>query len=126
VVSVGIGKWYSVSQYLNSEYFCTGLHFNNKIDTMSYRYRYDKRKACHFILKYLVENDVQRDSSWEPVVDRDFVSIKTFVKNSKYDYNILYPAVYLLARNKHIEHNDPNGFLDDNTNIELLPLGKDV
>lgn len=93
---------------------------------MSYRYRNQKRKACHFILKYLVENDVERDPSWEPLVDPPKTSISTFIKNSNYDFAILYPAVFLLLKNNHIEYNDPNGFLDDNSSLALLPSGKEA
>lgn len=93
---------------------------------MSYSYRAKKRKACHFILQYLVEHDVERDPSWEPIVDRGIISISILKKISKYGYNTLYPAVYLLSRNGHVEYNDPNGFLDDNTDIELLPAGKEA
>jgi hypothetical protein len=93
---------------------------------MSYPYRAKKRKACHFILQYLVENDVDRDPSWEPLVDRKVISIKTIMSISKYGFDTLYPAVYLLSRNGHIEFHDPNGFLDDNTNLELLPSGKEA
>jgi hypothetical protein len=91
---------------------------------MSYIYRNKKRKACHLILKYLVEHDVQRDPSWEPLEERETVSINTFINNTKYDYKILYPAVHLLARNEQIEYNDRNGFLDDNSDLELLPAAR--
>lgn len=93
---------------------------------MSYPYRTKKRKACHFILEYLVKHDVDRDPSWEPIADREVISIKSIVSISKHGFDILYPAVYLLSRNGHIEYNDPNGFLDDNTNLNLLPSGKEA
>jgi hypothetical protein len=94
---------------------------------MSYPYRAKKRKACHFILEYLVKHDVPRDPSWEPLVDREKkISIETIKSITKYGFEIIYPAVYLLSRNNHIEYNDPNGFLDDNTDLELLPSGKEA
>lgn len=93
---------------------------------MSYSYRVKKRKCCHFILKYLIDNDVERDPSWEPLKDREKISINTFVEKFGYDYKVLYPAVFLLDRNNHIEYQDPNGFLDDDSNLELLPLGKEA
>jgi len=93
---------------------------------MSYSYRTKKRKACHFILQYLVNKDVPRDSTGDPLEEREIISIKTFTSVSKYGFDILYPAIYLLLRNKHIDHNEPNGFLDDNTNLDLLPEGKEA
>ncbi len=93
---------------------------------MGYLYRTKKRKCCHFILGYLIKKDVKRDPSWEPVENREIISINTFLSISKFDYEILYPAVYLLERNNHIEHKDPNGFLDDNSDLWLHPLGKEA
>ena len=93
---------------------------------MSYSYRTKKRKACHFILQYLVIKDVARDSAGDPFEEREIISLKTFISISKYGFDILYPAVYLLLKNKHIDYNEPNGFLDDNTNLDLLPAGKEA
>lgn len=93
---------------------------------MSLIYRSRKRKACHFILGYLVNNDVPRDPSWEPLENTISLSIKTLISITKYNFEVLYPAVYLLERNRHVEIKDPNGFLDDNSKIELLPSGKEA
>src|SRR5258708_32072722 len=93
---------------------------------MSLHFRREKRKCCHFILKYLVKNDVDRDPSWERLSESDLVSIKDFRKMYNYSFNVLYPAVYLLVRNKHIEFIDANGFLDDNSGLDLLPGGKEA
>jgi hypothetical protein len=95
-------------------------------NTMSYAYRYKKRKFAHLILKYLVENDVSRNPSWEPLEDREVISIKKFAEMFNSEYGILYAAVYLLERNKHVEDVEPNGFLDDNSDIRLLPPGQEA
>jgi hypothetical protein len=93
---------------------------------MSYTYRSKKRKFAHLILKYLVENDVERDPSWEPVKEQEIVSISKLTGDFNCGYKILYAAVYLLESNKHVEYIDPNGFLDDNSDIKLLPLGQEA
>ena len=93
---------------------------------MGYIYRSKKRKFAHLILKHLVEHDVQRDPSWEPVEPQEIVSIRIFAKIFNCEYKLLYAAFYLLERNNHVEAVVPNGFIDDNSDILLLPLGQEA